>query len=166
MAAPMAAAAAQGLLAAFGGANPPPPGGNPPGGGMQPRNAGIVAGIVASVLAILTYIGLGLWDAVGWGKGLIGFVLVGVLAFGVTFLICIRPPQPRQPAAPAPAPAATNHTFIAIMVGCGTTIVASIVAVVAVSRFSDDGAFRMLAFLAPYLIAGVIATRALFKRGS
>lgn len=158
---------------------PPPPHGGGGGGraGLSTNTSFTIAGVVALVIGIILLITLGM--SVGWAWGAIVGLIAAAAAFGTTFLLCLHPPQPR-PASPAPAPvppaggtpavaapaATTNHTFIAIEVGAVTTVVTSIFLTVGVARFSDDGAFRTLAFLAPYVVAGCIASRALFKRGS
>ncbi len=149
----------------------PPAGGV--GAGMQQQHALALAGVIAGVLTLVFLIGLGSWDAVGWIKALLIAVIVGLAAFGTVYWLALHPPQPRRASAPdgdpaaAPAPAATtNHTFIAIMVGCGTTVVSSVFLTVVAARFTEDGAFRTMAFLAPYIVAGGIATKALFKRGT
>jgi hypothetical protein len=130
--------------------------------------------VVALVLGIVLLITLGL--SVGWTWGAIVGLIAAAAAFGTTFVLCLHPPQPR-PASPAPAPvggapaapapaATTNHTFLGVMLGCGGVILGSIFTVVLAARYTDDGAFRTLAFLAPYIVGAIIGAVALFKRGS
>lgn len=105
MAAPMAGAAARGIAAALaghlaggGGGAPAPPGG----GGhhrVRPSTALIIAIVVGVLVALASFIALGL--SVAWLWGFVVAILAGPLAAFGLFAWMIHPPTP--PAAPAPA---------------------------------------------------------------
>lgn len=192
MAAPMAGAAARGIAAALaghlaggGGGAPAPPGG----GGhhrVRPSTALIIAIVIGALVAISSFIALGL--TVGWLWGFVVAIVAGpLLAFGL-FAWMIHPPTPPAtpaPAAPAPAPgvpapaapapaagaapaapANSSHAFIGVLLGCFATVITSIIAVEIAAMMTDRGGIRVVAFLAPYAIGGVIGTVAYFRHGT
>ncbi|MBI2797889.1 hypothetical protein HYX70_01145 [Candidatus Saccharibacteria bacterium] len=142
-----------------------------PGGGLDQQTQLIISGVIGGVLLLVTLVVAGLnWS---WLYGFLTALVVGLGGAGGTFWFLTRDPSANAATPPPPAGGGADpangkslHILVGVLMGCFATVFAAICSAVVAAMLTDAGGPRIVAFLAPFVIGGIIGCTALFKHGT